>query len=226
MNRITIHLTGILMLLSIGIPCAQTLPFHLPEGAGSFRLGIVNGTESRWLDECRVKQHQQNFTITDDLWKGGEVRLTVLPLSDTQGFIVEASGKGLPDSLQLCWAFGACDETIQAPPADNVIDPAACADNVFSIEGNAFLVYYGKVMALRTVIGIAPLSSVIRLSDAHRQTTPLQLWESGKKTDSPVISSCCPWDTDEKLYFCFYHQNERADYNYYLLPDLFQKEAK
>ena len=211
------------LLMSVGA-AAQTLPFHLPEGSGSFRLGLTTGGESVWLDQCKVKPAKQDYTVTDKLWKGGEVVLAYRPLSESGGFILEVSGSGLPEDAALIWAFGACDETLTATPTDNVISPASCADNVFSTEGNAFIVYYGKVMALRVVAGVAPLTTDLTLCDAHQQDTPLQLLNSGKETDSPVIASLCPWEKGEKLYFCFYHQTPEADYNYYMLSDLFNSK--
>ena len=44
--------------------------------------------------------------------------------------------------------------------------------------------------------------------------------------------TCSPPPSQEKytkplrLYFCFYEQNEKADYNYYMLPDIFAKIDK
>jgi len=78
-------------------------------------------------------------------------------------------------------------------------------------------------MKLRTVHGVSPIGSEIRLSDGHKQASPLALFNSGKKTDAPVISALCPWKPQEKLYFCFY---QRGDYNYFMLPGLFGKEHK
>ena len=75
-------------------------------------------------------------------------------------------------------------------------------------------------MKLRTVHGVSPIGSDIRLSDGHKQASPLALFNSGKKTDAPVISALYPWKPQEMLYFCFY---QRADYNYFMLPDLFAK---
>lgn len=211
---------------------AQPLPFRLPGGAGSFRLGVIRGNESRWLDQCKITKQGQTCLVKDKLWKDGNITLTVCPLTASEGFILEVSGEKLPEDLRFCWAFGACApaETTpladsSLPAADNVIPAAACRDNVFSTEGNAFTVYYGEVMKLRTVRGVTPVGSDIRLSDARRQETPLALFRSGKKTDSPVISALCPW-TGEKLYFCLYKQNAKADYNYFMLPRLFEKEYK
>ena len=44
------------MLLSVFSNNAQTLPFRLSKGAGTFRLGVVCGNESCWLDQCSVKK--------------------------------------------------------------------------------------------------------------------------------------------------------------------------
>ena len=97
------------MLLSVFSNNAQTLPFRLSKGAGTFRLGVVCGNESCWLDQCSVKKKGQAYTIKDKLWKEGEIKLIVCPLTDSNGFIMEISGERLPEELKLCWAFGACD---------------------------------------------------------------------------------------------------------------------
>lgn len=211
------------MLLSVFNNNAQPLPFHLSKGSGTFRLGVTSGSESRWLDQCTIKKKGQTYTVKDKLWKEGEIKLIVCPLTHSDGFIMEISGEQLPEDLKLCWAFGACDGADVSTVTDNSIPAATCFHNVFSIEGNAFTTYYGESMKLRTVHGISPIGSEIRLSDGHKQASPLTLFHSGKKTDAPVISALCAWKPQEKLYFCFY---QRADYNYFMLPALFEKEYK
>lgn len=214
------------ILLSVSLGKAQSLPLRLSKGAGTFRLGIVRDNESRWLDQCKTKEKEHTCIVKDNLWKDGEIRLTVCPLTDSEGFIVEISGRNLPEELSLCWAFGGCDHTYTSPLTDGNIPPAACRDNVFNVEGNSFTVYYGAVMQLRTIHGITPGGAEVRLSDARRQVSPQTLFHSGKKTDTPVISAMYDWKTEEKLYFCLYRQNAKADYNYFLLPELFEKEYK
>ena len=89
-------------------------------------------------------------------------------------------------------------------------------------------------MKLRTLQAVTP-SDDIRLSNGHKDETPLMLYESGKRTDRPVLAGRCnlsPTLSQEKdtkpfrLYFCFYEQNEKADYNYFMLPDIFAKIDK
>lgn len=201
------------------------LPMQLSQGAGTLRLGWVCGEESRWLDQCEVKKEGNRYTIKDKAWPEGNIELTICPLSESEGFIIKAIGRRLPSDMQWSWAMGACDDAMPGREG-NVILPEACRDNVFCTEGQAFTVYYGKVMHLRITNGVMPAGSELRLSDAHRQESPLVLYRSGKKTDAPVISSLCPWKEGEALYFCLYKPSRKADYAYYMLPDLFEQESK
>ncbi|MBO5351047.1 MAG: DUF4450 domain-containing protein [Alistipes sp.] len=138
------------------------------------------------------------------------------------GFVMEVTGERMPADVQLCWAFGACDG-VERTPADNLIPTASCFHNVHSIEGNAFTTYYGASMRLRVTQGVAPLKSELRLADGHRQSSPLKLYHSGKKTDAPVIAALTPWQASEKCYFSIY---QRADLNYYMLPKVFEEAAQ
>ena len=99
-----------------------------------------------------------------------------------------------------------------------------CIRDRFNVEGTQITVYHGKVMQLKTTHLIVPSASVIRLSDGHRQATPLTLFTSGKKTDAPVLAATCPLRKGEKVYFCAYKANQKADYADYMLPQLFHKE--
>lgn len=213
-------------LLSVLTGNAQSLPFRLSKGSGTFRLGIVCDQESIWLDECNIQKKGQAYILKDKLWKEGEVRLVICPLTHSDGFVMEVSGKQLPKDTQICWAFGGSNGIDESTRIANVISPAACSDNVFSVEGNAFTTYYGESMKLRTTQGVAPIGSEIHLSDAYQQESPLKLHHSEKKTDAPVISALCPWKPQDKLYFCLYKRNAKADYNYFMLPGLFQNESK
>lgn len=215
------------MLLTLAGLNAQNFPFRLPEGAGTFRLGVVAGDESCWLDECKVQMKGKSVYILQGKLLGeGKMRLAIYPLTDSDGFIMEVSGSRLPQDLALCWAYGGCNKTLALSGQTAAILPEACRDNVFSDEVNAFTVYYGESMALRVTQGIAPVGSEMRLADAHRQTTPLDLYHSGKKTDAPVIAALYPWQNKENCYFCIYKQNAKADYNYFMLADLFERESR
>lgn len=131
-------------------------------------------------------------------------------LPDTRGFILEVEVTS-PKADALFWSFGDCQPDVDI--------------NVFSVEGQAFTCYYGESMKLRTLQAVTPTDD-IRLSNGEKDKTPLMLYESGKRTSRPVLVGHCPLVPNSKYYFCFYEQNAKADYNYYMLPEIFSKIDK
>jgi len=207
---------------------APEFSFHLPQMAGNFRLGVANGKSSLWgsdLKKISVKEDKGKLTYTlkDPLLGNGSITVRVAGLSDTDGIILEVEAESIPEGMQLMWSFGGCYGKVLDNRTDSKLEPLYCKYNVFSVEGTSFSVYYGESMRLRIIHGVTPLDSDIRLSDAHQQQTPLAFYESGKKTDAPALAAATPLKNGEKLYFCFYTQNKNADYNYYMLPELYKQ---
>ncbi|WP_297329008.1 DUF4450 domain-containing protein [uncultured Bacteroides sp.] len=172
--------------------CLITLQAQsLTPPAGIFRLGIGEGRTSRWLS---ANKDIPGITFH---WKA---------LPDTRGFILEVNVTEKCKADTLYWSFGDCQPDV--------------AVNVFSIEGQAFTCYYGESMKLRTVHGILP-GDDIRLSNGNKSDDPQMLYHSGKRTERPLLVGRYPLTSNNTLYFCFYQQNVKADYNYYMLPSLF-----
>lgn len=208
---------------------APEFSFHLPQMAGNFRMGIAGNPNSRWgseLKEVTLKREKNRlvYVLKDPLLNNGKVTVKVAGLSDSDGIIVEAEAENIPEQMQLIWSFGGCYGQVLENKTDSRMEPAYCKYNVFSVEGTAFTVYYGESMNLKVIQGVTPLDSRICLSDAHQQQTPLTLFQSGKVTDAPALAATVPLKNKQKLYFCFYTQNSKADYNYYLLPETFERE--
>lgn len=226
MSKIRLFFISLAILVSV---CGMAGDFQLPQMAGNFRLGVANGKNSLWASDLKKVSVKENkgrltYTFADPLLESGSITVRVVGLSDTNGIIMEVEGKNLPEAMQLMWSFGGCSGKEFGNPSNSELEPADCKYNVFSVEGTAFSVYYGESMQLRVIHGVTPPNSDIRLSDAHKQQTPLIFFESGKKTDAPALAAATPIRNGEKLYFCFYTQNRKADYNYYMLPELFERE--
>lgn len=201
--------------------------FLFPEMAGNFKLGISQGDQSTWLGRKEIKSVQETgkglrYELEVEVpGKKTKARLSVLAvaLKESGGIVLSVEGSQLEKDSRLYWAFGAASgETITSGFG---LLPAYCADNVFSVEGNAFTTYYGESMRLRVIQGVVPPTSEIRLSDANRQFSPEEFFQSGKRTNAPALAAMLPMKEGEKYYFCFYRQNKSADYNYYMLPALF-----
>lgn len=210
-------------------------PRFFPTPAGTFRIGMGNADSTCWMDACTLRKQSKGretvYTVTNKKTNPkGSIELSVIPLTHTDGFILKASA--LMADTDLYWAFGACatqdanaDNTSQSSYHKAALQPDDCKYNVFSVEGCAFTTYFGESMKLRVVQAVTPLGGEIRLSDAHRQQSPRRFWESGKKTDAPALGGKVKLTVGEPLYFCFYRQNREADYNYYLLPALYNEES-
>lgn len=203
--------------------------FFMPETAGYFLTGISCGDKSLWLSraaERKIKKLKRGWSlvIKDPVLEKGILEITVLPLTGSNGLIMEVEGKNLPEDCYFIWTYGGCSAGNSDEDKTQFLKPENCLYNVFSTEINAFTVYYGQSMRLKVMMGVSPLDTEIRLSDARKMSTPLELWESGKKTDSPVISSRNKMSQGEKYYYCIYRQNQVSDYDYYMLPGVFNEE--
>lgn len=211
------------------VQCADhpEFAFLLPEMSGNLNFGIIVRDQSKWLSETKKHTVSQKgeklvYTVSDPLLGGGELTFTAIPLKTSDGMVLEVSGQQLPAGVRLFWSYGGgYAKTLDAKQPRTLV-PEYCANNVFSVEQSAFTMYYGVTVNLKVVMVVTPVTSTIRLSDANTQSSPLAMFESGKKTLNPALSATLPLANGEKEYFCVYRQNKNADYNHFMLPDLFQ----
>jgi hypothetical protein len=201
-----------------------------PETGGYLKTGLMLGDKSLWLKDAQgIKSVACNrgweLLVKDPILGTGELQVRVQPLTDCNGLILQVSGKNLPESMSFIWAYGG--GTADSLPAEKTtfLQPSQCRDNVFSREINAFTMYYGTTSKLKVMMGVMPLQTLTRISDARQMSSPLAFWNSGKKTDAPALAGSNALVNGETYYYCIYRQNKLADYNYYMLPALFVKEA-
>lgn len=204
--------------------------FFSPETGGYLKTGLMLGEQSLWLKDAKslqskVSNRGWDLSIKDPMLGTGELQFRVQPLTDCNGLVVQVSGKNLPEGLKFLWAYGGGTADSLPTEKTTFLQPEQCRDNVFSREINAFTMYYGTTAKLKVMMGVMPLQTQTRLSDAKQLTTPLAFWNSGKKTDAPALAGSNELLNGETYYYCIYRQNKLADYNYYLLPALFTKEA-
>lgn len=203
--------------------------FHLPEMAGNLKFGIVKEGKSKWIQnaeqiKCDLKNHVLTYSISDSLLKKGEITFRTIPLKNTDGILIEVSAIRIPEGVHLFYTFGGAYGKVLSADEPYALLPKYCKDNVFNVERTAFTLYYGESGNLKVLQGILPLTAEIRISDANRQESPLALHDSSKKTEAPVLTAIIPLKNNNKEYFCIYRQNAKADYNYFMLPELFEKE--
>ena len=199
-----------------------------PELGGTLRLGVAKGKDSKWFSDFdKIKKKttdSENIYVLKDAMLGkGEVAYIIRGLKDSEGAVMKLQFKNLPDGLKLIWAYGGASNLKVDKDWEPKIIPADCDKNVFSIEGNSFTLYYGTSRKLKILEAEVPQGDCLRLGDAFQQDSPLKLLNSGKKTKAQLVTAAIDMDNNTPLYFCFYYLNPKADYNYFILPQLFEK---
>lgn len=207
---------------------APVFTFCMPEMAGQLTFGIIKGEDSKWITDTKIKIKEKKGTfiyiISDPLLGKGRIEFRVVRLTDSDGVILEVEAEGIDNDVELLWSYAGASGKMLTPPQAVNVQPDYCTYNVYSVEHTAFTLYYGESMNLKVIQAVMPLTSAIRLSNYHVLSTPLLHYRSGKKTEAPSLAGVLPVRNGQKEYVCIYRQNDKADYNYYMLPALFEKE--
>ncbi|MCU4162939.1 DUF4450 domain-containing protein [Carboxylicivirga caseinilyticus] len=203
--------------------------FLTPRLAGTLRLGVEVNGESKWLSDFssvnkKEKANQTEYTLKDAFIGKGKISWIIKELTDSEGAVMKWSSDNMPDGAKLIWAYGgASNGVVQHTPEKNMLLPEYCDQNVFSIEGHSFTLYYGTSRSLRILEVETPPGDKLRLCDANQQKYPLQFLNSGKNNKSHALGSSVPLQSNDELYFCVYYLSPKADYNYFMLPQLFEE---
>jgi hypothetical protein len=84
---------------------------YLPGRGGNLRLGVVGPSGARWLHDAakiqtRYRPGELIYEIHDPLLGEGMLRVEVVAYAVTEGIALRIEGVGLPEGLELVWAFG------------------------------------------------------------------------------------------------------------------------
>jgi len=173
---------------------------YLPGRGGNVRFGIQTSAGVKWLNDAeqivaRYRPGSMVYEIHDPLLDIGELDLTVLPLSDSKGFIAQVSLRGTKSSVRLVWAFGGVngmkgsrngDIGCETEPVSQFFQlrPEQCIGNEFSIGSNTFVLH----SKLATIAGVAPTGAKLALADATQWNNLGGLIASAGATNgTPVI---------------------------------------
>jgi len=221
----------LLAFLCLGFVKAQNPDWSLltPKLAGTLRIGVSTQGASKWFSEfasvkMKSSEKEIKYILKDELIGKGVIEFLIRPLEDSKGAVMKLNSDNIPKGLQLIWTYGgASNNKVDIEMWKPVILPKDCYQNVFSIEGNSFTLYYGNSRKLKILEGLTPAGGKLRLADANQQTNPIQLLKSGKKTVAQVLTADFKMVDGQDYYFCFYFLNPAADYNYFMLPKLFEE---
>jgi len=204
--------------------------FLFPELGGTLLFGLITGNQSKWLEEAGSvfstgEKGALIFELKDELLGKGKLSIKAVPLKTTDGLILEICATGLKPAVELFWAYGGATGW-PVEPRKASLKPEFCKNNVFVVERNDMTVFYKETVDLKVMNLLFPVETESALCDARQQSSPLALFLSGKKTDSPLLSGKFKLSEGKKYYICIYRQNKEADYNYSHLPQLFEKSRQ
>jgi hypothetical protein len=233
---------------------------YLPGMGGNLKFGLIKNGQSKWLIdankiETRYRPGSMLYTIKDSLLGEGSILISALSLFDQEGLIVKVEAKNIRGNIQLVTAYGGAtgqkfsrDGDIGADPESSFyLKPEYCRDNFYSLNKNAFTVYFGSKKPLteeeryeiqykplkekdsvtnrsdlKKLFGIFPFSSELKLSNANRQQSPVAFFNSDSSS-SPAL--CSHIKLSNGVYY-FLLSNTKPSYNYNNLSALFEKSER
>ncbi len=129
---------------------------YMPGMGGNFKFGFVVDGKSKWFIEAKnikaiYRAGSMLYEIKDELLGEGIVRLHVIALYSSEGFIVKLNTENIPSTVQLIAAYGGTtgkkfsrDGDIGADPESSFyLKPEYCKDNIYKINKNSFQLLYG-----------------------------------------------------------------------------------
>ena len=216
---------------------------YMPGMGGNFKLGIVNGKESKWITQAskidtRYVLGTMQYVIEDAILGNGKLFVDVVALKEKEGFIVKVYGKNIAKSINLIWAFGGAtgkkfsrDGDIGADPESVFyLQPDYCINNKFTIQKQSFLLEYGsetnkqKTGNNKSLVGFFPESET-HLANANQQKTPLELFTSNAET-LPVISGKINSITEKSNYWLLATEELKIDVSQKGLATLYEKSVQ
>ena len=206
---------------------------YMPNFGGSMYLAISNADTIAWIKDfssvvSRFESGIRNWSIKEPFIFGkGVLNLTVVALSDGDGFVIKAEPINIPKSTKLVWIYGGANDKrfsrsgdIGADPANSFyIEPAKCTGNQFTINDNFFSVKYNK--GTKEVCGHFPPGSKLRIADGKQINNLVSLAKS-RASDIPLLVSEYEMSSKE-IYICLRNPASSPNLNYDSLASAFKK---
>ncbi|MDA6072671.1 DUF4450 domain-containing protein [Flavobacterium sp. AC] len=213
---------------------------YMPGMGGNFKLGLINGKESKWITEAakidtRYILGTMQYTIEDAILGNGKLFIEVVALKESEGFIVKAYGENISKNTNILWAFGGAtgkkfsrDGDIGADPESVFyLQPQYCINNKYTINKQSFLLEYGsesnkqKTGNNKKVTGFFP-ESLVHLANAKMQKKPLELFDSNLETLT-LITGKVKSISQNGDYWLFLTEDSKTNYNQKSIAQLYIK---
>ncbi|MGO4770550.1 DUF4450 domain-containing protein [Flavobacterium sp. W22_SRS_FK3] len=215
---------------------------YMPGMGGNFKLGFVNGKDSKWITEASIINTKyvlgtMHYEIEDAILGSGKFFIDVVALKEKEGFVVKVDGQNLPKKINLVWAYGGAtgkkfsrDGDIGADPESVFyLQPEYCLNNKYTLKKQSFLLEYGsetnkqKTGNNKSLVGYFP-SSDVKLADPKQQKTPLELYSSNPETLTLITGKNIV--SKNELYWLFASEDPKLAVSQKGLAQLYDKSVQ
>jgi hypothetical protein len=215
---------------------------YMPGMGGNFKLGLVNGKDSKWITEAskivtRYVLGTMHYEIEDTILGSGKLIIDVVALKEKEGFIVKVYGQNLPKKINLVWAYGGAtgkkfsrDGDIGADPESVFyLQPEYCLNNKYTLKKQSFLLEYGsesnkqKTGNTKSLVGYFP-GSDIKLANPKEQKTPLELYSSNPETLTLITGKNII--SKNELFWLFATEDLKSDVSQKGIAELYDKSVQ
>lgn len=178
---------------------------YMPGMGGNLKLGIITKSkQSKWITTAdsiyaKYTPGTMEYVIQDKFLEKGSLKLQVVALAKSEGFILKIVMKNIPSDLSIIWVYGGASgkkfsrngDIGGDPESVFYLKPEYCINNEFIVEKNSFILEYGsennkqKTGNNKKIQGIFP-DSKVHLASAFKLDNPFECMVS--KGDSlPVL---------------------------------------
>lgn len=208
---------------------------YLPGMGGNCKIGLLNGSKSKWLSEAQKIQtvYQDGamyYKIQDELLGDAMLILKVTAAYTHEAMLIEYHYEGNePKQTQILVLFGGItakkfsrDGDIGADPESNFYLKAEnCSNNKIKLSKNTFQIQYQPKDSTQVVSGLFPSTYTLAITDATAQLSPLSVKNFADKITNPCLMSI--GDLQKTEQFILIQKGNSADITYTEIPS-FKKQ--
>ncbi|MEA5258225.1 DUF4450 domain-containing protein [Arcicella aquatica] len=202
---------------------------YLPGMGGNCKIGLLNGTKSKWLSEAQKIQTvyqdgAMHYKIQDELLGDATLVLKVTATYTQEALLIAYHVEGnKPKDTQLTVLFGGItgkkfsrDGDIGADPESSFYLKAEnCSNNKINIAKNTFNIQYLRKDSSQVVAGLFPDNYTLSITDAIAQKSPFEVNSYRNKVSNPCLTGIGDLkETEQYLYI----QKGNVGFDYSAIP--------
>lgn len=180
---------------------------YLPGHGGNLRIGIANGTTSKWAFQAdtvttRYRPGRMIYEIRDRLLSNGLLKLELMTQGEGAGIYLAVTPQDLPSRTMLTWAFGGVsgrkgrrggDIGCEVEPISQFFQlrPEECSGNNYKIEGStAYQQSHAASMQLSF-----PSGATLGTANAKDWNTDWETLANSTASELPILTGSVPLET-------------------------------